>query len=228
MSRIDYVPRRDADLLVWAQRLFDYATPKATSWKVPAPSGDMSDAIESFDFALQKATAPNSGRVDTMAKNKARAALVRECRTYVQGFLARNPFVTDIDRENMGITVRDTIPTNIPPPLIPVEGELHFPAQAIVEVRNIRPLGGVPVSLSKHGVRIYYGVLGDSDDVDKFRLSARPQTGSDLPHSVFTRRRSRKFVFERDSGREVFFCMRYENAKGETGPWGVMLSAFIP
>ena len=29
-------------------------------------------------------------------------------------------------------------------------------------------------------------------------------------------------------GKEVFFCMRYENSKGEAGPWGIILSAFIP
>ena len=30
------------------------------------------------------------------------------------------------------------------------------------------------------------------------------------------------------SGKTVYFCVRYENAKGEPGPWGPIFSAVIP
>jgi hypothetical protein len=51
-----------------------------------------------------------------------------------------------------------------------------------------------------YSVRIYYGVLGKVAAHDKFRLSEPPVTGDDLPHSVFTRKRSRLFDFTGNSG----------------------------
>ncbi|MDR3352901.1 MAG: hypothetical protein LBO00_07885 [Zoogloeaceae bacterium] len=31
-----------------------------------------------------------------------------------------------------------------------------------------------------------------------------------------------------ESGKTIYFCVRYENAKGEPGPWGPIFSAVIP
>jgi hypothetical protein len=50
-----------------------------------------------------------------------------------------------------------------------------------------------------------------------------------VSHSRFTCCQS--FIFDSeqsDSGKTVYFCIRFENAKGEPGPWGPMLSAVIP
>jgi hypothetical protein len=94
--------------------------------------------------------------------------------------------------------------------------------------------GGVKTAC---GVRIYWGVLdsaaapapGAATASDKFRLSAPPASGDDLPHSAFTRKRKHRFDFsEVDRGRRVYFCLRYENSKGEAGPWGPILSAIVP
>jgi hypothetical protein len=46
------------------------------------------------------------------------------------------------------------------------------------------------------------------------------------------RRKRFRFDFEGDSGRTVWFCLRYENAKGGKekgeGPFGPLFSAIIP
>jgi hypothetical protein len=82
---------------------------------------------------------------------------------------------------------------------------------------------------SNHGVRIYWGVMGTAAATDKFRLTEVPLNGEDLPHSVFTRRKKYRFDFlEEDRGKTVYFCLRYENSKGEAGPWGSVISAIIP
>jgi hypothetical protein len=65
-------------------------------------------------------------------------------------------------------------------------------------------------------------------DIEKYypKVLARQQieprlTGDDLPHSRFTRRQKELFDFPADdSGKTVYFCVRFENAKGEPGPWG--------
>jgi hypothetical protein len=228
MSKRDYIPQTDARLLEWAQFLFTYATTNAARMKIFPPSGDLSDLVETFELRLQQTSSPNRGKVDIIQKNDARKALIKEFRVFVQGFLAKNPNVTNADRESMGITIYDTTPTAVPPPTMPAEADLLFPATAMVKVANIRQLGGSSDRRSDYGVRIYYGVMGQPDETDRFRMSKRPEAGGDLPHSVFTRRKSYRFHFPRSSGKEIFFCLRYENSKGETGPWGNMISAFIP
>ena len=59
-------------------------------------------------------------------------------------------------------------------------------------------------------------------------IASPPVTGDDLPHSVFTRKKKRVFNFEGCSGMTVYFCLRYENEKGEAGPYGPIFSAVIP
>ena len=228
MSYKSYVPRNDAHFIEWADNLIKVSTTKCKEWLVASPITVVGDTLTEFKAAYAKTLDPNHGRNDTFVKNEKRQAAEAALRSYVQGFLARNPKVSDADRDLIRITVRDTTPTVVPPPTAQVEGELSFPGIALVAVQNIRSAGVKATDKSKHGVRIHYGVVGTPDETDRFRLTNRPATGADLPHSVFTRRKSHRFDFTGNSGREVFICMRYENSKGDTGPWGIMLNAFIP
>jgi hypothetical protein len=49
-----------------------------------------------------------------------------------------------------------------------------------------------------------------------------------LPYSVFTKKKKKRFDFEGESGNTVYFCLRYENGKGDVGPFGPILQAGIP
>jgi hypothetical protein len=63
----------------------------------------------------------------------------------------------------------------------------------------------------------------------KGELLKVPVAGEELPHSKFTRRKKELFDFaQEDSGKRAYFCVRYENAKGEPGPQGPVFSAVIP
>jgi hypothetical protein len=102
----------------------------------------------------------------------------------------------------------------------------------MVELNHIRTVGaGEDDPRSDYGVRIFWGILGPAAEHDKFRLAAPPVTGADLPHSTFTHRRRYRFNFDGDSGKTVYFCLRYENEKGGEqgeGPFGPIFSAVIP
>jgi hypothetical protein len=228
MAKKTYIPGSDEKFLVWAKKLIECAFANATVWKVSPPNASINVLVEGFEAKLQKAKDPNRGKVDVLEKNEARKVLEKECRTYVQGFLARNPYVTNPDRETMGLTIYDVTPTVVPPPSVPVEGDLHFPAAGLVEVKNIRAVTLQVDKKAEYGVRIYYGILGTPDDTDKFRINKPPKTGDDLPHSVFTRQKRYRFDFTGESGRQVFLCMRFENSKGQAGPWGKIIQAYIP
>ena len=60
-------------------------------------------------------------------------------------------------------------------------------------------------------------------------LRHQPQTPEELPVSHFTKRKNDLIDFPYDnSGKQCFICKRYENSKGEKGPWGPMVNSFIP
>jgi hypothetical protein len=82
---------------------------------------------------------------------------------------------------------------------------------------------------------VYWGVMPtggatvEAATGSKRELMKAPVTGSELPHSKFTRRKRELFDFAGDdSGKTVYFCIQYENAKGDQGPWGPLFSSIIP
>ena len=225
---LDYVPYEDNRLCFWAKTLLEYSVEHFQRWKVADPNDFIAEPLENFEAKLLRTKDPNCGRVDKAVKKEAKKILVKACRQYVQGFLARNPHVSIEDKTTMRLKVYDEIPTNIPPPSIPVTGRLTFPSVGLVEMCEIRPDGEKIDEKSKYGVRIYFGILNEATSTCKFRIAAPPKTGDDLPHSVFTRQKRYRFIFTDQRGKEAFFCMRFENSKGEAGPWGKIISAHVP
>ena len=217
----DYIPHNDDALLQFAKTLYTYALTHYAAWSVPSPQTVLDGDIAAFEATLGVYRDPNHGRVDTLNKNEAKKTLIANLRVYIQGYVARNPKVPDEDRELMGLHLRDTTPTPVPAPTDQPEADITFPGIHLVELVNIRQTGQHATdTCAEYGTRIYWGLAGEPTARDKFRLSAPPLTGDDLPHSVFTRSRKRRFDFDGESGRTVYFCLRYENSKGETGPFG--------
>jgi hypothetical protein len=137
------------------------------------------------------------------------------------------PPLTEADITALGLRHKDDVPTPVGTPTMPADGDLAFPAKGMVSIAKIRPGGPNPDKRASYGVRIYFGLLGDKGK-GGFRLAAQPITGDDLPHSVFTKTRSHTFDFTAERGNQAFLCMRYENSKGQAGPWGDILEAYIP
>ena len=109
------------------------------------------------------------------------------------------------------------------------EADVAYPGVHLIELTRIRAIKTLENDArSDYGGRIYWGILGEEAPHDKFRLSAPPVTGGDLPHSVFTRKKKHIFDFSGDSGKTAWFCLRFENAKGASGPFGPLFSAVIP
>ena len=235
MNHREYIPRSDSELLNYTYNIIAYSskasaasTLAAEKWKVPAANVFLTQPLTDFEAKYVKTLDPHRSLIEIQLKNDAKAVLTKALRGYIQGFLVRNSLVDLEDRLTMKIPVYDMIPTNVPAPDIAVKGSFRFPAKGLVEIVDIAPDGDTADKRSRHGVRIYYGIMGAPVEKDPFRLSVRPKTGDDLPHSVFTRNRRYRFIFSGDNGKEVFFCMRFENSKGDAGPWGEMMSTFIP
>jgi hypothetical protein len=136
------------------------------------------------------------------------------------GFLKESPLVTDDDLVAMGLPKRNT--ERVPSPIAETYPESH------VDTGTIRRLAihfydqGKMKSKAKpkgqHGAEICW-VISDTPIVDV----------SDLTHSAFDTKTPFILEFQgHERGKTVYFCLRWENTRGEKGPWSEVQSAVIP
>jgi hypothetical protein len=201
-----------------------------TAWGIPADQfielGTLFDAAQAL---LRKAQSSERTPVINEQCRAAFDALDAKAR-FFKGHYFLLPPLSKADIVNLGLTPRDTSRTPIPPPEAQVEADLAFPGIHLVELQKIRAVGtsGLPDPRSDYGVRIFYGLSGEPSEQFRFRVAEEPKTGKELPYSIFTRRKKERFDFDGESGRRVYFCLHYENSKGQSGPFGPIFSAIIP
>ena len=217
----DYISTSDNGLLDFAKNISLYGSSKCSKWGVPNPESMITDLLDDYEAKLNKSKQPNSGDLDKKAKNVAKEKLIKALRSYIQGFVARNPNVTDEDKLAMRLPVYDKEPTPVGKPLGEAEADVKYLGKKVMQL-YIKHVEGTPLDeKADYGYKIYYGIYADSD--------TQPASGKDLHEHKFTRRKKEIFEFTpEDAKKTVYFCIRYENSKGETGPWGPMISATIP
>ena len=217
------MPRRDNDLIDWGLQLIRiiYDPLNYERWGIMKPSDEIMELYNDFAVKLADCKTGNFRPVDVLAKNVAKAKVVKAFRNFVQGYVARNVTVTEEDRRLMGLPQRDTIPTTVLDPSGQAEVTITFPARTQLMV-HIKPVEGTQVDpRSYYGCRIYYGTYAAG--------SPQPANGKDLRESLFTRRKRELFTFQpEETGKIAYFCVRYENSKGKAGPWGALASGIIP
>jgi hypothetical protein len=152
------------------------------------------------------------------------------------------PPLSEADWVSLGLRLPDTTPTTIGPPTSVVTAEITYPH------KNALSLLITPINETRYderadwGFRIYFGVLpqgvpqsgthGDITEemtIERQYIRRQPVNPEELTQSHFTRRKRDLIEFPYDnSGKQCFICIRYENGKGEKGPWGPMVNSFIP
>jgi hypothetical protein len=183
--------------------------------------------------AWSKLKTPHT-HADVLAKDEAREAGKTTLRDFNNQYILYAREVTNAERADLGAHVRGKNPGTVPKPSCQPEADIVYPGKHLLELVKIRRVPGIgndPPN-ANFGTRIFWGVMGEPEETDKFRISAPPVKGDDLPHSTFTHRKRYRFDFEGDSGKTVWFGLRYENAKGGKekgeGPFGPLFSAIIP
>ncbi|MDR0600019.1 MAG: hypothetical protein LBG84_08070 [Treponema sp.] len=215
----DYIPYRDPDLLAFAKNLYAYALANAARWSAPSPQAALEALIAAFETALTAYQSPNHGKIDTFNKNEAKKALVSGLRTYIQGFIMRNPNVTNGDKENMNLPIRDSEPSPHPVPDITPLTEAAPSGSRKHTVTAINPATG-----TKQKPPLVRGVafarrVRDAD--------APPSRADDMP-SDFQSGAARDFQYtEADLGRVVDYATAYENEGAQRGPWSNVVSVII-
>lgn len=219
--RTDYVPRPDDIFLNWAFYIVTYSAIHYERWKVDNIPEGMKARLDDLLEKVNKCKQPTRNKVDTLLKNEARKVIEKDLRNYLQGMVMRNINVTNEDRKNMSLPIRDGKPTPVGDPEGQATADVLYPGRTQLMLR-IKHVDGTPANTrSNYGHRIYYSLYEPG--------YSAPVSGKELRESVFTKKKKELFTFDQeDTGKTVFFCIRYENSRGIPGPWGPLFSAVIP
>ncbi|MDR1864574.1 MAG: hypothetical protein LBR08_03285 [Bacteroidales bacterium] len=152
------------------------------------------------------------------AKMKARKEYEPLLRLLVKN-LRCNTRVTENDLHLMGIVPYPSTRKRVPPP----ESYPAFSTDSSIIRRlsvHFRDVGSAskakPIGI--HGAEIRWEIR-----------QASPVTPADLINSSFCTRSPLTLEFDEDRrGETVWFCLRWENTRGEKGPWSELGSAVIP
>jgi hypothetical protein len=233
MSLPDWVPHDEGEFTAfcekWAWELSSTGSIEKYGWDSGRCAGVVGK-INVFLIARGQYKAVNSTG-NRKIKDNAKKEAVAAIRGFADTSVRFNNKMDAAAKAGLGVRLKSRNPGRVGVPWRQLAADIVYYGIHLIELRNIRPVEGEEdegARRAEWGARIFWGIMGESDVRDRFRLADVPQSGSDLPHSVFTRRRNYRFDFEGESSRRVYFCLRYENGKGDEGPFGPMLTAIIP
>jgi hypothetical protein len=217
----DFIPRKDVDFNQWVGTFMTTIQQLASSLSIPQTAVDELVVLQTawntkYSLAETPATRTSATVVE---KDEARAALEPKLRTFVSEYVRHNHLVTDADRVNLGLPIPKTTRTPAPIPTTYPEFSIdssvirrltiHFRDQG--DDSGAKPYG-------VHGAEIKWGYSSEE--------TPSPAT---LLYSVFDTRSPYTLEFEEaNRGRTVYFCLRWENTRGDKGPWSEIVSAIVP
>jgi hypothetical protein len=215
----DYLPRRDSELVTWGTNFTEQINLHLTEWSIPSDEYyALNTALQNFVHLHMQVDSPAKTHTHVIEKDAARKEFERLVRGLVD-FRLKNPIITDAQRSDWGIPIHKTKHTPIPVPTTYPEVE--------IDTSVIRQIGIHFRDYRSENKAKPFGVHGAEIRWDK--LENPPANVEDLKHSSFDTKTPLILTFEEsDRGKRVYFCLRWENTKGEKGPWGEIVSAIIP
>ena len=137
------------------------------------------------------------------------------------GILKNNPLVSNADLTSMGFPERGGDRRRTSKPKTSPACSVHLPGPGLVEFRYrngslTNPSRAKPYGV--HGAEIAWAIL-----------DARAVDWSQLTHSIFSTASPVRLSFSGEQrGQSLYFAMRWENTRGEKGPWNEIQGVLIP
>jgi hypothetical protein len=226
MVKTTNIPRTDAAFDDTQERITNIAIPSASTFGLNALwiNNDLSPAKERWvkawaAYVLKDTRTPLITAEKTESREEYQP-LISQLIT----MLTVSPTVTKADLDAMGIHTRDPHPTPSPVPETYVEVNFtatlhriiaHFFDESTIDIGSGKKRAKPP---GVHGCEFKWGVL-----------PTRPAFIDDLPHSSFATRTPFVFDFPLDySGRILYLAVRWENTRGQKGPWSKIYECAIP
>jgi hypothetical protein len=219
MTKKGYLPQKDAEIVAWSDNFSVQVSANAAKWEIPeAEVKALTTAKNAFATLHSQVDSPNRTPVIVAEKNTARKELIGIIRTLVD-FRLKNPVITDAQRIALGLHVRDTTHTPVPVPA--TRPELYID---VLDVRRLsinfhdQGSGSKAKPYGVNGAVIGFAIL-DTPPADPGALN-RSVLATHTPYTLeFT---------EEERGKTVYIALRWQNEKGEKGPWGEIESAIVP
>lgn len=210
---IDYLPSRDPELDTWLLNFSTLIAANPTNYGlVAADATAITNAYNAWHAAYLAATNPTTRtKATVMTKNEQKATVLSVVRGYA-ATIRVNRAVSDELKIGLGLHVRDSSPTPVPPPstypVLAVSGmgqgvqDLRAADQSTPSRRG-RPAGTAGLLL--------FRAVGVAPIID-------PAQATFL--SFVTRAEYQSQFDSADNGKVATYFARWTNSKGEVGPWG--------
>ncbi len=218
----DYVPAPDAEFDGWQANWVTFAAANAVELgldpisDIPLITAAQTAWDADYDGHLTAQAAAQAARAAKDAERSIYVALLRSFSQQIQ----KRTGTTDAQRGGLGVTIPDTEPTPIPAPttapvlnIVTAERLRHM-----VEASKTAPEGG--------GLGKPAGVRG----VQLWRKIGDPPPGGESDFefvSEFTRTRMTLDYQMSQGGQTIYYQARWVSTRGETGPWGELVSATV-
>ena len=219
MATSKTIPRKDADFNVWQEIIAKEATAKTQAWLLDPTWISSALALARSKWIAAWAAYENPATrtpLITATKQETRAEYEKILMTLV-GILRVNTRVTDDDRRAMGIHIRDTKPTPAPvPTTFPILAIDTSVARRLTIAFRDNASNSAAKPKGVHGAEIKWLIADERPTVEQ------------LTNSTFDTRTPYTLVFnDQERGKTVWICARWQNTRGEKGPWGDMESGIV-
>ena len=222
MASTNFLPDRDAELVTWSTNFKDGITTMATSVGLTAAQatayGTLHDNwVTAYNAAASDAT---NSRSSIVTKNEAKALLIASARQ-LAGIIQKYPGTTNTQRSDLGLTVKDALPSPIPPPASAPGLEVRSVSGTTVRIRLTDTAN--PTRRGKPA-----GVAGAS--VFSFVGATAPTALSAWTFEGNTTRTGVDVFFPDDTapGARVWLCAFWSNPRAQRGPTCAAVPTNLP
>jgi hypothetical protein len=222
MASTNFLPDRDAELVTWSTNFLAGIQTMATSVGLTAGQattyGTLHDNfVTSYNASASDAT---NSRSAIVTKNETKALLVANARL-LAGIIQKFPGTTNTQRSELGLTVKDTAPSPVPPPASAPALEVRSVSGTTCRIRLIDTAN--PTRRGKPA-----GVAGAS--VFSFVGATPPTALSAWTFEGNTTRTGVDVFFPDDTapGARVWLCAFWYNPRAQRGPTCAPVPANLP
>jgi hypothetical protein len=212
MASTDYLPSREAELVTWTQTFSTLISAAPTSYGLSAAQATAfatlkTNWVNTYNTANSLGTRTSSA---VAAKNTAKAAVIANARLLVR-IVQATPTVTDAQKTDLGITVRDSEPSPIPPPATAPDIDIISVISNTVRIR-LHEAGdssrrGKPAGVAGAAIFSYIGTTPPPLESDWTFEGLTTLTQIDI-----------NFPAETPAGSQVWLTAFWRNPRDQSGP----------
>ena len=220
MSNSRTIPAQDAAFNVWQEGVSTAVEENATTWGLDSQWLDAAfrPSCAAWNRAWAKYENPVTRTTLITADKNEKRAVYEKNLTVIVANLKVNTKVTDEERRALGINIRDSKPTPSPvPSSFPlVAADTSTRRRITISFRDSESNSAAKPK-GVHGAEIRWAITDELPQIEQLT-----ESGYDTrtPYTLeFT---------EAQRGKTIWICLRWQNTRGEKGPWGDIEKVIIP